>query len=192
MRTSLQYRWADRRSVPNDFDLRGRGFELRDHQRLHAWPRYAPFTCPGSPTCRVADGDTPAYPYALRTTDGGARWVSTKLCDGVAALDAIACPTPSVCEAVGSHAAAGSTSAQRTTPAVAAVRSVDGGTHGPANHFPLASPLSKVSPARRLMIATPPAMAQLGAWSFASAERRLLGGVEGRRPQTGQGDRALT
>ena len=97
---------------------------------------YAPFTCPGSPTCRVADGDTPAYPYALRTTDGGARWVSTKLPTDVGALDAIACPTPSVCEAVGSHAAAGSTSAQRTTPAVAAVRSVDGGTSWASQPLP--------------------------------------------------------
>jgi hypothetical protein len=60
---------------------------------------YAPLTCPGSSTCRVADGDTPAYPYALRTTDGGAKWVSTKLPTDVGALDAIACPTPSVCGA---------------------------------------------------------------------------------------------
>ncbi len=76
----------------------------------------------------VAAGDTPAYPYALRTTDGGARWVSTKLPTDVGALDAIACPTPSICEAVGSHTAASSTAAKDTTPAVAAVRSIDGGS----------------------------------------------------------------
>ena len=76
----------------------------------------------------MAAGYTPSYPYALRTTDGGARWVSTKLPTDVGALDAIACPTPSICEAVGSHTAASSTAAKDTTPAVAAVRSIDGGT----------------------------------------------------------------
>jgi photosystem II stability/assembly factor-like uncharacterized protein len=89
---------------------------------------YTLLSCPGTATCPVEAGDTPAYPYALRTTDGGTRWVSTKLPTDVGALGAIACPTPSVCEAVGSHAAAGSTAARSTTPAVAAIRSVDGGT----------------------------------------------------------------
>jgi hypothetical protein len=89
---------------------------------------YPLVSCPGASTCRVPDGDVPSYPYALRTTDGGARWASTKLPTDVGALGAIACPTPSVCEAVGSHAAASSTAAEATTPAVAAVRSIDGGT----------------------------------------------------------------
>jgi photosystem II stability/assembly factor-like uncharacterized protein len=99
---------------------------------------YAPLSCPGPSTCRVAAGDVPAYPYALRTTDGGARWVSTKLPAGVGAIDAIACPTPSVCEAVGSHAAASSTAAKDTTPAVAAVRSIDGGTTWASQPLPAA------------------------------------------------------
>jgi hypothetical protein len=76
---------------------------------------------------RVAATNTPAYPYALRTTDGGTRWVSTKLPTSVGALGAIACPTPSVCEAVGTHAPGSTPAAAATTPAVAAVRSVDGG-----------------------------------------------------------------
>jgi photosystem II stability/assembly factor-like uncharacterized protein len=85
-------------------------------------------TCPGTSTCRMESGDIPAYPYALRTTDGGTRWVGTKLPAGVGLLDAIACPTPSVCEAVGSHAAPSSAAARASAPAVAAVGSVDGGT----------------------------------------------------------------
>jgi photosystem II stability/assembly factor-like uncharacterized protein len=82
--------------------------------------------CPGTSTCRSADADIPAYPYALRTTDGGARWVGTKLPTGTAP-SSIACPVPSICEAVGPHAAASSTAAAATTPRVSAVRTIDGG-----------------------------------------------------------------
>jgi hypothetical protein len=81
-------------------------------------------SCPGTSTCRAPAGNIPAYPYALRTTDGGARWVGTKLLSSVGTLDAIACPVPSVCEAVGVHAASRSNEAGTPT----AARSVDGGT----------------------------------------------------------------
>jgi hypothetical protein len=91
---------------------------------------YTVLACPGSATCPQASGSayTPSYPYALRTTDGGARWVSTKLPSSVGALSAIACPTPSVCEAVGAHATASTAAATAAEPAVVAVRSTDGGT----------------------------------------------------------------
>ncbi len=91
---------------------------------------YTLLACPGSATCpeAAASANAPAYPYALRTTDGGAKWVSTKLPSSVGTLSAVACPTPSVCEAVGSHAAATSAAATLAQPAVVAVRSTDGGT----------------------------------------------------------------
>jgi photosystem II stability/assembly factor-like uncharacterized protein len=89
---------------------------------------YSVLACPGSRTCPEASGSAskPSYPYALRTTDGGARWVGTKIPTSTGFLSAIACPTPSICEAVGAHAA--SASAPSVSPGPAAARSTDGGT----------------------------------------------------------------
>jgi len=99
---------------------------------------YTLLSCPGSATCpeASASGNTPSYPYALRTTDGGAKWVSTKLPTSVGALSAIACPTPSVCDAVGAHATASTSAAALAEPAVVAVRSTDGGTTWAAQPLP--------------------------------------------------------
>jgi hypothetical protein len=99
---------------------------------------YTVLACPGSATCPEATGSayTPSYPYALRTTDGGARWVSTKLPTSVGDLSAIACPTPSVCDAVGAHATASTAAAALAEPAVVAVRSTDGGTTWAAQPLP--------------------------------------------------------
>ena len=76
---------------------------------------YTVLDCWGSPQCEMASsGSQPSYPYSLRTTDGGTRWVSKKLPANVGTLNSIACPSTSVCEAVGASAAAA-----RATPSPA-------------------------------------------------------------------------
>jgi hypothetical protein len=96
---------------------------------------HEPVPCSAS-VCSATSGSVPAYPYALRTTNGGRTWTGTKLPSDVGTLGSIACPTPSVCEAVGAHATPTSAAGQASTPAVVAVRTTDGGATWAAQPLP--------------------------------------------------------
>ena len=81
--------------------------------------------CPSRLTCEAV-GAIGGAGVALRTTDGGARWVDQPLPPGVTGLSALACHSTSVCEAVGED------SAYRSV----ALRTTDGGARWVAHEFP--------------------------------------------------------
>jgi photosystem II stability/assembly factor-like uncharacterized protein len=62
----------------------------------------------------------------LRTSDGGAHWVSEKLPADVGSLSAIACPAKSICEAVGQRPVPRGLHAA-STPDDIAIRTTNGG-----------------------------------------------------------------
>jgi photosystem II stability/assembly factor-like uncharacterized protein len=65
---------------------------------------------------------------ALRTTDGGTRWSAVDLPAGTGVLNAVACPSASVCEAVGLGLGPGAGGV--------AVRTTDGGATWSASELP--------------------------------------------------------
>jgi len=93
--------------------------------------------------CMVYGGATGAI-YFLRTTDGGARWVSEKLPGNVGELDDLACPTPSDCIALGQLAVSSGgitigpriAAATASTPNDIVLRTTDGGAHWVVTNVP--------------------------------------------------------
>lgn len=102
--------------------------------------------CPSISVCMVYGGATGAI-YFLRTTDGGARWVSEKLPENVGELDDLACPTTSYCVALGQRAVssgsvilgprlASAPEAAASTPNDIVIRTTDGGAHWVLTNVP--------------------------------------------------------
>src|ERR1019366_202560 len=107
--------------------------------------------CPSKSVCEAIGHDSAtsgATAALLRTTDGGVSWVSEKLPAGMGGtitgsvtstvLNAIACPSKSICEAVGGF---GNPSGE----VVVALRTTDGGRTSPGNGTVRAAPCPSAS-----------------------------------------------